>query len=137
QVVMTSVVVATTVALAAAVTGLALEASAAGVTSPLDLVEIAGSDYTPSAWIGALVLAVALLRMGIAPLHLWIPAATQRASGHLALLTCLAPVGSFMLARLALAIFPRLLGPASPLLLAIGTLTAVYGALLAVGQFDL
>jgi NADH-quinone oxidoreductase subunit M len=137
QVVMTAVLGATALALLAATLGLAIEAQAAGVRSPLDLVEIAASDYTPSPWIGALVLAVALLRMGVAPLHLWIPAASQRASGHLALLTCMAPVGSFMLARLALAIFPRVLGPAAPLLLGLGVLTAVYGALLAVGQYDL
>lgn len=137
QVIMKSVVVATTLALAAAMIGLALEASAAGVAYPLDLVAVAKSPYTPSPWIGALILAVALLRMGIVPLHLWIPAASQHTTGHLALVTCMTPLGSFMLARLALAIFPRVLGPASPLLLAIGTGTALYGAFLAVGQVDL
>lgn len=137
QVILKSVVAATILALVVATAGLALEASAAGLAAPLDLVAIAGGAYTPSPWIGALILAVAMLRMGIVPLHLWIPAASQHGNGHLALLTCMTPLGSFMLARLALAIFPRVLGPASPLLLVIGTLTALYGALLAVGQFDL
>ncbi|MDC0673111.1 proton-conducting transporter transmembrane domain-containing protein [Nannocystis radixulma] len=137
QVIMKSLVVATTLALAVAMIGLAFEASAAGLAYPLDLVALTNSSYTPSPWIGALVLCVALLRMGIVPLHLWIPAAAQHSTAHLALVTCLTPVGSFMLARLALAIFPRVLGPAAPLLMIVGTFTAVYGAFLALGQFDL
>ncbi|MFY0531972.1 proton-conducting transporter membrane subunit [Nannocystis pusilla] len=75
--------------------------------------------------------------MGIVPLHLWFPATAQHSTPHLALVTCLTPLGSFMLARLALAIFPRVLGPAAPLLMAVGVFTALYGAFLAVGQFDL
>lgn len=137
QVILTSVVVTTTLALAAAMIGLGLEASAAGVEYPLDLVMVAHSTYTPSTWIGALVLGVALLRMGIAPLHLWIPASVQHGTGHLSLMTCMAPVGSYMLARLALAIFPRVLDPAAPLLIVLGAAAALYGAILAVGQVDL
>lgn len=137
QVIMKSLVAATAVALTVAMIGLAFEASAAGVQNPLDLVELTKSAYSPSPWIGTLVLAVALLRMGIVPLHLWFPATAQHSTPHLALVTCLTPLGSFMLARLALAIFPRVLGPAAPLLMAVGVFTALYGAFLAVGQFDL
>jgi NADH-quinone oxidoreductase subunit M len=137
RVVLTSVLVSTMVALTVAMVGLGLESSAAGVASPLDLVQLAESPYTPSPWIGALVLAVALLRMGILPLHLWIPAAAQHGTGHLAVATLVTPLGSFMLARLALAIFPQVLDPAAPLLLYIGAATAIYGTVLAVGQVDL
>lgn len=137
QVVASTVLVVTILTLGTAMVGLGLEASQAGLEYPLDLVDLAANPYTPSPWIGALVLAVALLRMGILPLHLWIPAAAQHGTGHLALVTLLTPLGSFMLARLALAIFPQVLDPAAPLLLYVGIATAIYGALLAVGQVDL
>lgn len=138
RVVTSTVLAVTVVALTAAMIVLGIEASqVAGLEYPLDLVDLAANPYTPSPWIGALVLAVALLRMGIVPLHLWIPAAAQHGNGHLAAVTLLTPLGSFMLARLALAIFPRVLDPAAPLLLYIGVGTAIYGALLAVGQVDL
>lgn len=137
KVITSTVLVLTILALGTAVVGLGLEASQAGVQDPLDLVDLAANPYTPSPWIGALVLAVALLRMGIVPLHLWIPAAAQHGTGHLATVTLLTPLGSFMLARLALPIFPQVLDPAAPLLLTIGIGTAIYGALLAISQIDL
>lgn len=137
KVIASTVVLVTVVALGAAMVGLGIEASHAGLAYPLDLVDLTENPYSPSPWIGAVVLAVALLRMGIAPLHLWIPATAQYGAGHLAAVTLLTPLGSFMLARLALAIFPKVLDPAAPLLLAVGIVTAIYGALLAVGQVDL
>ena len=137
KVIASTVVVVTIVALTGAMIGLGIEASHAGLEYPLDLVALAANPYTPSPWIGAVVLAVALLRMGIAPLHLWIPATAQYGTGHQAAVTLLTPLGSFMLARLALAIFPRVLDPAAPLLLVVGIATSIYGAVLAVGQADL
>lgn len=137
RVIVGGVVLLTALSLGAAVLGLYFEASAAGLQTPLDLSSIARHDYVPSSWIGGLVLFAALLRMGIVPLHLWLPAAAQHAQGHLALVTLLTPLGSFMLARLALPIFPRVLDVAAPGLLYLGAFTAIYGAVLAVGQTDL
>jgi NADH-quinone oxidoreductase subunit M len=125
--------------LAVALTAAALAAAVAGMIAtgiPLDLAAAASATDAPR-WIGVLLLFAALLRMGIAPLHLWLTAAAARAPGHAAMLAILTPLGSFALARVVMPLFPGLYADASAPLIFLGGATALYGALLAVGQHDL
>lgn len=130
--VMTLAVAITAAALTAAVVGVA----ASGAT--LDLIAGAGAERSAAPdWAGWLLLFAALLRMGIIPLHLWLTAATSRAPGHSAMLALITPLGSFALARVVMPLFPGLFADASAGLIFLGGATALYGALLAVGQHDL
>ena len=137
HVVMTLSVVATAVALLVAVLGMASHGAAMGMTSPLDLIAAARSGGENPWWIGGLFLFAALLRMGIFPLHLWLTAAAWRAPGYSAMPALFTSLGSFGLARVVMPLFPQLCLQVSTPLVILGTGTALYGALLAVGQFDL
>jgi NADH-quinone oxidoreductase subunit M len=75
--------------------------------------------------------------MGIVPVHLWLTAAAGHAPGYSAMLAILTPLGSFALARAVMPLFPGLCADASAPLIFLGGATALYGALLAVGQHDL
>jgi NADH-quinone oxidoreductase subunit M len=129
--VMTLAVALTAGALIAAVVGMAL----AGAS--LDLVSAAHAGTAAPTWVGALLLTVSLLRMGLVPLHLWLTAAAGHAPGHSAMLAILTPLGSFALARAVMPLFPGLCADMSAPLIFLGGATALYGALLAVGQHDL
>lgn len=137
HVVMTLSVVATAVALLAAVLGMAKHGAAAGLSSPLDLVAAARAGVQNAAWIGWLFLFAALLRMGIFPVHLWLTAAAWRAPGYSAMPALFTSLGSFGLARVVMPLFPGLCAQVSAPLVLLGAGTALYGALLAVGQSDL
>jgi NADH-quinone oxidoreductase subunit M len=128
---------ATIVSLVTAVVLLARDAAAAGVPSPLDLVALARLDSPGGTIAGGLFLFAALLRMGIAPLHLWLTAAAGRAPGYSAMLALITPLGSFGLARVVIPLYPDLCAQMSGPLVFLGGMTALYGALLAVGQSDL
>lgn len=137
HVVMTLSVVATAAALLAAVLGMASYGAAAGLSSPLDLVAAARAGVHNAAWIGWLFLFAALLRMGIFPVHLWLTAAAWRAPGYSAMPALFTSLGSFGLARVVMPLFPGLCAQVSTPLVLLGTGTALYGALLAIGQSDL
>jgi len=128
---------ATIAALAAAVVLLARHGAAIGLPAPLDLLAISRASVGPPAAVGWLVLFAGLLRMGVAPLHLWLTAAAARAPGYSAMLAVLTPLGSFALARVVMPLFPEVCERAGSSLVILGAVTAVYGALLAVGQHDL
>jgi NADH-quinone oxidoreductase subunit M len=129
--VMTLALATTAAALLAAVVGML----AAG--SSLDLITTARAATPAPAWVGGLLLFAGLLRMGIVPVHLWLTAAAAYAPGHAAMLATLTPLGSFALVRAVMPLFPDLFAGASAGLIFLGGATALYGALLAVGQHDL
>lgn len=137
HVVMTMSLVATVVALLGAVALLANHGISLGLRAPLDLIAISRADVPPPALAGWLFLFAGLLRMGILPLHLWLTAAAARAPGYSAILALFTPLGSFALARVVIPLFPHVCEQFSSPLVILGTATALYGALLAVGQHDL
>lgn len=137
HVVLSLTLAATTVALLVAVILIARDAHAAGVTHGLDLVALARLEDPGGATAGALLLFAALLRMGIAPLHLWLTASAGRAPGYTAMLALITPLGSFALGRVVMPLYPDLWAQLSDPLVLLGGTTALYGALLAVGQYDL
>lgn len=136
-VVLTLTLIATTASLLVAVVLVARDAAAAGLTNGLDLVTLVRLDAPGGTAAGALFLFAALLRMGIAPLHLWLTAAAGRAPGYAAMMALITPLGSFGLARVVMPLYPDLLAQMSGPLVLLGGMTALYGALLAVGQYDL
>lgn len=135
--VMTLAIAATTVALVAALVLMAQAGAASGMASPFDLLALARAGAPLPPVVGWLFLFAALLRMGIFPLHLWLTAAGWRAPGYSAMPALFTSLGSFGLARVVMPLFPRLCEQVSAPLVAIGAVTALYGALLAVGQYDL
>lgn len=137
HVILTLALGATIAALLAAVVLLARHGLAIGLPAPLDLLAISRASVSPPAAVGWLFLGAGLLRMGIVPLHLWLTAAAARAPGYSAMLAVLTPLGSFALARVVMPLFPHVCELASSPLVILGAVTAVYGALLAVGQHDL
>lgn len=137
HVVMTLSIVATAGALIAALILMAKQGAAAGLDRPLDLLVVARSGLSLSPTIGWLFLFAALLRMGIFPMHLWLTAAAWRAPGYSAMPALFTSLGSFGLARVVMPLFPGLCEDVSAPLVLIGAITALYGALLAIGQHDL
>ena len=137
HVIMTMSLVATVVALLGAVALLASHGISLGLRAPLDLIAISRADVPPPEVAGWLFLFAGLLRMGILPLHLWLTAAAARAPGYSAILALFTPLGSFALARVVIPLFPHVCEQFSSPLVILGTATALYGALLAVGQHDL
>lgn len=87
-------------------------------------------------WIGALFVAGTLARLGIVPLHGWIPVLFERGALPIVVLTLVSPMGSFTLVRLGFSLFPSTLADLRPVLLALGAISAVYGSLLALGQHN-
>lgn len=87
--------------------------------------------------LGCLLLLGALSRMGCFPLHIWIPQLAERAPGPLALTSFATPLGIFVVTRVLLPLLPDLSARAMPILLPLGVVSALYGAVVALGQHDL
>lgn len=87
--------------------------------------------------LGCLLLLASLVRIGCFPLHLWIAPLSQRGPGPLTLVTFSTPLGIFVVARVLLPIFPHLCQQTFPFLLPLAVLTALYGAVVALGQHDI
>lgn len=134
--VMTLAIAGTTLALVAALVLMA-QAGAAGSASPFDLLALTQASTSLPSSVGWLFLFAALLRMGIFPMHLWLTAAGWRAPGYSAMPALFTSLGSFGLARVVMPLFPRLCEQVSTPLVILGAITALYGAVLAVGQYDL
>ena len=79
----------------------------------------------------------ALVRMGCFPLHFWIVPLSERGPAPLVLTAFATPLGMFLLTRVTMPLFPELFTAAMPILLPLGLLTATYGAILAMAQYDL
>lgn len=84
----------------------------------------------------ALALA-ALIRMGVAPFHSWLPLSLERGSLYAITLLVSVRTGFYVLARVAIPAFPEAAHAMTPALTALALLSAVYGALGALGQRDL
>lgn len=137
HVVMTLAIAVTVVALTVALVIMAQAGAAAGLAAPLDLPTIAREGLALPPVVGWLFLFVALLRMGIFPLHLWLTAAAWRAPGYSAMPALFTSLGAYCLARVVMPLFPSLCEQVSAPLVLLGAGTALYGALLAIGQYDL
>jgi NADH-quinone oxidoreductase subunit M len=75
--------------------------------------------------------------MGCFPLHFWIVPLSERGPAPLVLTAFATPLGMFLMTRVTMPLFPELFTAAMPILLPLGLLTATYGAILAMAQYDL
>lgn len=124
--------------------GLAWHAAAQGAASsqgPFDLLMLAQPDALPAGAtttvLGCLLLLGALVRIGCFPAHLWIAPLSESGLGSLAMIAFSTPLGIFIIVRVLLPVFPGLCQQAFPFLLPLGLVTALYGAVVALGQDDL
>ena len=124
--------------------GLALSGAIHGAdaaTGYFDLIALSRPGALPkgplTTILGSLVLIGALVRIGCVPLHLWIAPLSESGLGSLSMIAFSTPLGIFTVARVLLPVFPDLCAQAFPILLPFGLLSAIYGAVLALGQFDL
>ncbi|MEZ4300499.1 MAG: proton-conducting transporter membrane subunit [Polyangiaceae bacterium] len=104
----------------------------------LDFASLATSPFVRE-WqsvLGALAMIAVATRTGLFPLHLWIPAAIERARLPIAMQVVLAPVGSFASVKVLVVLFPHLAQSFGPSLVAWATASACYGALLALASDD-
>jgi len=108
----------------------------AGTCVPLviaGLLVVGGRDATPQL-VALLVLAALAVRLGVVPLHSWLPVLLEHAPLPTSLLVASAPVVPWVVARAVLPAAPDALVVAGPLLLVLGTLGALYGAILGIVQ---
>ena len=110
----------------------------AGVAKPFDVGALVESDVFAGRhpWVGGLVLVAGAARMGVFPLHLWVPVVMERGRPPWAIPLVISPLGSFAIVRLGLSLSPTVFARALPAIVALGALSAAYGALLAMGQHD-
>lgn len=87
--------------------------------------------------LGSLLLASCLARIGCFPFHLWIAPLSNHGPGPLSLVTFSTPLGIFVIARLLLPIFPQVCHATFPYLMPLAVLSALYGAIVGLGQHDL
>jgi NADH-quinone oxidoreductase subunit M len=85
----------------------------------------------------ALLVLTAALRMGVAPLHGWVPALVQRGPAGLAALLTGGQVSLLLFTRLFPPLAPLAWGRGQTALAVLGLFSVVYGALLALAQSDL
>jgi NADH-quinone oxidoreductase subunit M len=88
-------------------------------------------------WIFWLLSVAALVHMGITPFHSWLPLTFQRGALLPVALLVSMRGGLYVLARLALPAFPEVGHDAMPMLVAIALISALYGAVLGLGQNNL
>jgi NADH-quinone oxidoreductase subunit M len=114
--------------------------SGAAVQTPYDLMALAqrqADDPLPS-WLGGLAMVGALVRMGCFPAPLLdCPTERARARHRWCSPRLRRRSGLFLMTRVTMPLFPELVHAAMPLLLPLGLLTATYGAILAMAQYDL
>lgn len=84
-----------------------------------------------------LFVASAFVRMGMVPLHSWLPASLEHGSLLSVAFLVSMRTGLYLLARLVIPAFPQATEAAMPFLTTLALFGAMYGAILAIGQFDL
>ncbi len=87
--------------------------------------------------LGGLLLVACLVRIGCFPFHLWIAPLSNHGPGPLNMVTFSTPLGIFVIARVLLPVFPQVCQLAFPYLLSLAVLSALYAAVVALGQHDL
>jgi NADH-quinone oxidoreductase subunit M len=88
-------------------------------------------------WVFWLLTLASLVRMGIAPFHSWLPLTLQRGALLPVALLVSMRGGLYVLARLAFPAFPDVGHAAMPVLVGIALVSALYGAVLGLGQNNL
>ncbi len=108
------------------------------LASPFDLTTHLKLHLSPrlELVLGSGVVLAATARSGVFPFHLWVPAALERGRISSVLPTVVSPLGSFIATRLGLSLFPRALTQIAPLVIAMGTASALYGAVVALGRHN-
>jgi NADH-quinone oxidoreductase subunit M len=110
----------------------------------LDITELArlhlfaghGAEQTVAFLLFAVAFAV---KIPIVPVHTWLPEAyTEAPSAVTAMLAgAMGKMGIYGFLRLALPLFPEGARSCAPLLMALGVISIIYGALVALGQWDI
>lgn len=101
------------------------------VPPPADGVPMSALAYAAP----VLLLIACTARMGIFPFHSWIPVLLER--GRLVVMLpaiIISPIGSYVLVRLGLGLFPRAMAGLSGVLMTMAVASSVYGAVVALGQ---
>jgi NADH-quinone oxidoreductase subunit M len=103
---------------------------------PLDVRTIAASGVAIpyGTAIAPALLVAGAARMGIFPFHVWIPVALGRGRLAVMLPSIVSPLGSFAVVRLALGLFPDATRRASHVMMIFAVISALYGAVVALGQ---
>lgn len=125
-----------TVPLLLGILGMVGWASSQGISAPYALATLQelGRQQAMPTWAGALFFGGAMLRLGIVPMHFWMPTFVERGRATLVALIILSPLGASGLLLLGQDLFPGAWSMMRPWLFTLGALSAVYGALLALGQ---
>ena len=103
------------------------------------LTDLAGTlDTTQQTWLFWAFALAFLIKVPAMPFHTWLPDAHTEAptSGSVILAGVLLKMGTYGLLRFCIAMFPTAAIGAAPIMMVIGTLGIVYGAFLAMAQFD-
>ena len=103
------------------------------------LTQLAGAlDRTRQTWIFWSFALAFLIKVPAMPFHTWLPDAHTEAptSGSVILAGVLLKMGTYGLLRFCIAMFPAAAIQAAPIMMALGTLGIVFGAFLAMAQFD-
>ena len=103
------------------------------------LTQLAGAlDRTRQTWIFWSFALAFLIKVPAMPFHTWLPDAHTEAptSGSVILAGVLLKMGTYGLLRFCIGMFPAAAIQAAPIMMALGTLGIVYGAFLAMAQFD-
>jgi NADH-quinone oxidoreductase subunit M len=85
----------------------------------------------------ALLVSAAFVRMGMVPLHSWLPASLEHGSLLSIAFLVSMRTGLYLLARFIVPSFPELTESAMPILTTLALCSAMYGAVAALGQHDL
>jgi NADH-quinone oxidoreductase subunit M len=92
---------------------------------------------TLEAVVFGLLFSAAFVRMGVVPLHSWLPASLEHGSLLSVAFLVSMRTGLYLLARFVIPAFPELTEDAMPLLTTLALCSAMYGAVAALGQYDL
>jgi NADH-quinone oxidoreductase subunit M len=122
--------------MAFAIVAVVLLAIVGHVASPFEVRAIAESAFVrhQAPLITPLLLVACTARMGLFPFHLWVPVALGRGRLSVMLPSVVSPLGSFAIVRLALGLFPIQTRAWCGALMVMATVSALYGAILALGQ---
>jgi NADH-quinone oxidoreductase subunit M len=104
------------------------------------LTELASTlDMPRQTWIFWAFALAFLIKVPAMPFHTWLPDAHTEAptSGSVILAGVLLKMGTYGLLRFCIAMFPAAAIQAAPVMMVLGTLGIVYGAFLAMAQFDI
>ena len=95
-------------------------------------------DAGVALWLLAGFLVAFSVKTGVFPLHTWLPDTYSEAptAGTVLLSGVLAKLGTYGLYRFALGLFPEAAQTVAPFMVALGVVSIVYGALVAVAQKD-